>query len=51
MLFINWKSVDAHNKDFVHNPGFSDCISALWNYYYSLPTPWHIKDLELIFEK
>jgi len=50
MFLINWKSVDAHNVDFVKNPGFADCISALWDCYYSLPTPWHIMDLKLVHQ-
>jgi hypothetical protein len=34
-----WKSVDTHN---VKNTELSDCMSALWDCYGTLPAPWNI---------
>ncbi|KAK5047280.1 hypothetical protein LTR84_006802 [Exophiala bonariae] len=48
LLFINWKSVDAHHEDFEKEPTFNACIDALKDYYAEFVIPWHITGLKLV---
>ncbi|KAI8938091.1 hypothetical protein NX059_005761 [Plenodomus lindquistii] len=48
-LLINWKSFEAHHKDFENTEAFTTIISRLSEYYGQFVVPWHIVRNKLLF--